>query len=267
MKELESALVERGIPADIAHRHVTNIRRGFTAEDLSEIESIKSRDAVNNLADGIATTLKKKMNAVGQNQNNKASNAPVKKPPSKEVAPQAKRPVRPRPLDDDNFDDVPQKSRGSFNMNDDYFTDSSNMYESSKGSTVFWVGLIVTLPILLALLLLIFGTFAALFVGLVGTILAGVLLLIGIVGAGSVLSLVGIIFGVTQLFSFAPAGIYEIGLGIIIAGIVLFVSVLVYNLIIRFIPWLIKKVAKLLVFVCRKLKDLFNYIRRECYKL
>ena len=34
-----------------------------------------------------------------------------------------------------------------------------------------------------------------------------------------------------------------------------------------FIPWLMKKIGTLLVYVCGKLKMLFNYIRRECYKL
>lgn len=272
MKELESALIERGIPAELAHKHVSSIRRTFTSDDLSEIASIKSKDSVNSLADSISTVLKKKMLANNGNQNPPAKtvNAPEHTAPSQsQSAPvQAKRPQRPKPLEDETFSKpAPAKTQSQpFDMNDDYFSHSSEV-DNSKGSTVFWVGLIATLPITLALLAIIFGAFAALFVGLVGIIILGILLLIGIVGVGSVLSLVGIIFGVTQLFSFVPAGVYEIGLGVIIAGIMLFVSVLVYNIIIRFIPWLIKKVAKLLVYVCGKLKALFYYVRKECYKL
>lgn len=272
MKELESALIDRGIPAELAHKHVSNIRRTFTSDDLSEIASIKSTSAVENLADSIAAMLKKKMNVAEVTPGDRIvpkakTEQPVQKPKPMPQA-QQKRPARPKPLEDDFDDEAPVKEQHApINMNDDYFTHSSDADVSEKGMTVFWVGLIATLPITLPLLAAIFGAFIGLFVGLVGLILLGILLLIGIVGAGSVLSLVGIIFGVTQLFSFVPAGVYEIGLGVIIAGAMIFVSVLIYNIIIRFIPWLIKKVAKLLVFVCGKLKDLFYYVRRECYKL
>ena len=115
--------------------------------------------------------------------------------------------------------------------------------------------------------IMIFGAFAGLFVGLTAAIILSIVAMIGIVAAGSVVSLVGIIYGVTQLFSFVAAGVYEIGLGALVAGLVLFASVLLYNLALRFIPWLMKKIAKLLGYVCRKLKLLFYYIRRECYKL
>jgi hypothetical protein len=271
MKELESALIKRGIPAELAHNHVASIRRTFTSDDLSEIASIKSESAINDLADSISNVLKKKMSSADVKSNDTANKAhastPVASKPKASVQAQVKRPQRPLPLNDDFDTPVQQKNTNQrIDMNDEYFSNSS-FADNSKGSTVFWVGLIATLPITLSLLALIAGVFAGIFVGLVGIILLGVLALIGIVGAGSALSLVGIIFGVTQLFSFVPAGIYEIGLGVIIAGAVLFVSVLIYNFIIRFIPWLIKKVAKLLVFVFKKLKDLFYYIRKECYKL
>ena len=39
MRELESALVERGIPGETAKKHVSNLRRTFTSDDLSEIEA------------------------------------------------------------------------------------------------------------------------------------------------------------------------------------------------------------------------------------
>ena len=60
MKELESALIKRGIPAELAHNHVASIRRTFTSDDLSEIASIKSESAINDLADSISNVLKKK---------------------------------------------------------------------------------------------------------------------------------------------------------------------------------------------------------------
>ncbi|MBQ3957178.1 MAG: hypothetical protein II680_14915, partial [Clostridia bacterium] len=59
MRELESALVQRGIPDETALRHVSNLRRTFTNEDLSEIQAIQSSAEINQLADSIAAILNK----------------------------------------------------------------------------------------------------------------------------------------------------------------------------------------------------------------
>ena len=53
----------------------------------------------------------------------------------------------------------------------------------------------------------------------------------------------------------------------LIAGAVLFAAILLYNFSIRLLPWVISKLAQFLGFLCRKLKELFFTIRRECYKL
>ena len=47
----------------------------------------------------------------------------------------------------------------------------------------------------------------------------------------------------------------------------LFLSVLLYNFAIRFLPWVIGKLGTFLSFLCGKAKDLFLYVRRECYQL
>lgn len=267
MKQLESALVDRGISAEVAHKHVSTIRRTFTSEDLSEINSMHTAEEIDALADSIAAILKKSSAAP-------QTRTPVEAKPvadggsEKKQAPSDRRQVPYHPprmteakvVAKDEDDSLPE-------MNDDYFTYSNEVDPTTKGLTVFWVGLFATLPITLALLALIFGGFAGLFVGLTAAIVLSIVGMIALVAAGSVVSLVGVIYGVTQLFSFPAAGVYEIGLGVMIAGIVLFTSVLLYNLALRFIPWLMKKLAALLVYVCGKLKLLFYYIRRECYKL
>ena len=56
-------------------------------------------------------------------------------------------------------------------------------------------------------------------------------------------------------------------LGIMVAGAVLFVSILLYNIAIRFLPWLIGRLGNLLGWICGKIKTLFYVVRRECYKL
>ena len=255
MRELRAALVVRGIPEETAARHVSNLSRSFTSDDLSEIEAIESHDEIEQLADSISVILAKGVKKA--HQESQPHQEYVEQKESMEVivkpaAPKTRHPV--------------QKSRQKTDENS-YFEYSPENSPSTKGMLIFWVGLFLTLPITLALAAVLFGAFGAVFIGLAGLIVAGIIALIAIVAAGAGGSLVGIIFGITQLFSFTAAGIYEIGLGVMVAGAVLFVSVLVYNLSIRFFPWLITLVGNFLGFVCGKIKDLFLYVRRECYKL
>ena len=63
MRELQSALVQRGIPDEMAAKQVSNFRRSFTADDLSEIEAIQSNDEIEQLADSISAVIIKKMKA------------------------------------------------------------------------------------------------------------------------------------------------------------------------------------------------------------
>jgi len=257
MKQLETALVRRGIPNDIALKHVSNLRRTFTSNDLTEIEAIQTNDEIEELADSISVILTKNRKAVAP--------VPVEEEdvPSPTVKRQSmhtpqKPAVNPRP----KAKETPYEY-----LDDDFYGDSVETAPTNRGLGIFWGGLLLTSPITLFLLAVIFGAFAAAFVGLAGLIVGGIVALIGLVAAGAVVALVGVIFGITQLFTFFAAGIYEIGLGIMVAGGVLFVSVLIYNFSVRLIPWVIGQLGNFLGFVCRKLKVLFNYVRRECYKL
>lgn len=259
IRELKSALVRRGISEDRAARHVATLSRTFTSDDLSEIDAIESNDEIEQLADSISVILTKNKSAVKPVQPRETQKAPAAPPPAQAQVQRERVQSAPPPLPKIH---LPEDDYGG-----DFGYGDEPVRATTKGMLIFWVGLFLTLPISLALLIAIFGSFAAVFVGLSALILAGIVALIGIVAAGAGVSLVGIIFGITQLFSFTAAGIYEIGLGVMVAGAVLFVSVLVYNISIRFLPWLITLVGNLLGIVCGKLKELFLRVRRECYKL
>ncbi len=263
MKELQSALVVRGIPDETAAKHVSNLRRTFTSDDLSEIDAIQSKNEIDQLADSIAVILKK----------NKKQPESKRPPQQVETVAEVKSELRPAPppkeiiVSPSDYREKKHEQSRQKQSDDPYFEYSPEHEPSTKGMLIFWVGLFVTLPITLSLAAVLFGAFAAVFIGLGALIVAGIVCVIAVVAAGAGASLVGIIFGITQLFSFLAAGIYEIGLGIMVAGAVLFVSVLIYNLSIRFLPWVITLVGNLLGYTCGKLKDLFLYVRRECYKL
>ncbi len=261
---LKKALIERGIEEEVAERHVSNLLRSFSATDLNEIQAIQSQKEILHLADSIAAILKK---APASPAESPAPAAPAPQPTTNPMEqtlispvayPKAQVPKKSPPT---NPVHTPTPSK-----HDEFFSEA-DQEPTSRGLTVFWVGLIVTLPLTLGLLAVLFGSFAALFIGLIASILLGIAALVAVAGVGSCLSLVGIIYGITQMFSFISAGIYEIGLGIMIAGVALFLSVTIYNISIRLLPWLIVLVGRLFRFVCIKLKILFNFVRRECYKL
>ena len=303
MRELESALVERGIPGETAKKHVSNLRRTFTSDDLSEIEAIQSGSEIEQLADSISLILSKGTRAaVSQAQDDHiapspAPAAPAPKPAAPRPAPpaehssapertaahrpaqaQAQTPASPAPAPKPpksrpSPQEAPVQSRRQTldiptdDDMDDYYSYAPGRDVTTRGMLIFWIGLFLTLPLTIGLAAVLFGTFAALFVGLSALIVALIAVLIAVAACGAGVALVGIIFGVTQLFTFLAAGIYEIGLGIMVAGAVLFVSILLYNIAIRFLPWLITNLGNLLGWICGKIKNLFFVVRRECYKL
>ena len=287
MRELESALIERGISGETAKKHVSNLRRTFTSDDLSEIEAIQSGSEIEQLADSISLILSKSTRkAVVQPQADDitpSTQAPQKPAAPKQPQQTAQNPrsaasvsavqhrsvSRPSPAVPPQEVPAPKPKRQQIEIPDDdeYYSYAPGKDVTTRGMLLFWVGLFLTLPLTLVLGAVLFGSFGVLFVGLAAMIVALIAVLIVVAACGAGVSLVGIIFGITQLFTFLSAGIYEIGLGVMIAGAVLFVSILLYNIAIRFLPWLISLLGNFLGWICGKIKTLFYVVRRECYKL
>jgi len=275
MKDLEDALIKRGISPDVAEKHVHTLQRTFTDDDLREIKNINSPDEVEEIAESIATLLKK--NKIKARSTQTPPPAPSA-PPMREEAAKAQEeeePLQPKsaPRPAAPTYDPPRRRNRTTRTPDPIYLDEDEYYDeykvkkSDKGFYIFWLGFILTLPITIALGAALFGLFIGVFVALSALIVGLVAGLIGLVAVGAGVSLVGIIFGITQLFSFMAAGLYEIGLGVIVIGAVMLVSILLYNIAIRFLPWIIRLVASLLRFTCGKIRDLFVFVRRECYKL
>ncbi len=139
--------------------------------------------------------------------------------------------------------------------------------EEIPSSKMFWILFGVSLPITIPLALAVLGVFALMWGGLAGIIVGAIAALVGVVTAGTALSLVGIIYGIVQLFTSVATGLYEIGIGIVVAGIVIAVGILLYNFAVRLMPILIKLVWRLFKYVLERLRELFNYLRKESAKL
>ncbi len=133
-----------------------------------------------------------------------------------------------------------------------------------KNTRKFWILFAVTLPVTIAVLLAGGFLFAFLFFLIAVLIIASVALLVAITAVGTLLSVFGLIFGVAQMISSMPIGLYECGLSIIIGSGALFCGILVYNFAVRLMPFAAKWLLVLLKFVIKKLRELYIYLKKEC---
>lgn len=261
---LEEALIKRGLSPEEAEKQILRLRRNFGEDDLEEIKGIKSESQIERIADNMIR-LRKRDRAQAEKTAESIPDEGAHEPPKQKTAPS---PALPHEFSDDEPSPSRQNrtrqnpSRSRSNPSPD-----KTNGQVSKGFYIFWLTFIFTLPITIALAAAFFGLFVGVFAALSALIVALIAGLIVLVAVGVGVALVGIIFGITQLFSFVAAGIYEIGLGVMVIGIVMLTGILIYNFAIRFLPWVIRKVAVLLRFTCGKIRDLFVYLRRECYKL
>lgn len=102
----------------------------------------------------------------------------------------------------------------------------------------------------------------AVFLGLIFLLAAAaigfVAALIAIVGVGCSVALIGIIYGAYKIVTgVVPVGLYEIGLGITVGSVASLIGILMYNIAIRLVPFLMKKLAELVGFCLRKARDGF----------
>lgn len=150
----------------------------------------------------------------------------------------------------------------SINLNelDETFAEDTAVPNTPLFFLVILLTIPLTVPLFFTVLFLFLALFSFLSVLIVGLI-AG---LISIIIAGTGLSLVGIIYGVTQSFVSLPVGLFEIGFGVIIGGCAMLLGILIYNTAIRLLPYAIKHLIVLFMFIMDKIKNLFLFVKREC---
>ncbi len=124
-------------------------------------------------------------------------------------------------------------------------------------SSPIWVFLLL---VVITLFLLVIGALAAAIVGIIAAIVVATAI-------GTTLCVVGIVYGITQLFNYAPIGLYEIGLGLQIGGYLMLAGIAAYNIAIRLLPYLIKKVLEFFVYTAHKCVELYFYVKGACADL
>lgn len=291
LEKLRAALIERDISeTDIApylerfdrfYDRMVNDSENATPELLSDIDRIADNiaeqvseryDEINRLAERTLTVDRvkgqdeKTSQSVSTPEASKAPDEPddagkaysagSSQPDSRAVEKAAQVPEDDPPLSEE-YDDEAHENRPP-----EYIDE-----EPSPSGTIFWVLCAVSLPITLPLALAGVAVFAGVWVGLLGLIIGSIALLVCGAAVGTALALVGIIYGISQLFSVVPVGLYELGLGIMIGSVVMFAGILLYNFAIRLVPLIMRLWGRLFRYVCGRIRVLFGFLRKECAKL
>ncbi len=131
----------------------------------------------------------------------------------------------------------------------------------------FWVIFAATLPITLSILAATAAAFALMFFGVAIVILISIGTLIFVTAAGTLVSVFGLIFGVSQMLTSVPVGLYECGVAVMIGAFALAIGILVYNFAVRFMPIVAKWLLKFVHYVIRKYRELYVNLKKECIGL
>ncbi len=131
--------------------------------------------------------------------------------------------------------------------------------ETAQGRKKFKRTLICLSPLIAIAALAYFAAWGFVFAAEVALIAALIASLVAVAAAGTLAAITGIIYGIVRLSTRHGEGIFEIGLGIVIAGATLLAGVLIYNAALRFMPWAIKKTA----YLCRLCSRLIHIRIRQ----
>lgn len=137
---------------------------------------------------------------------------------------------------------------------------SASKEKTQQEKSLFILAMCLVAPFALILAVLIVAVFLVLFLVCAAVMGAFALALVAIVAAGVLLAVFGITYGVATMITgsgfTAVAGQYELGLGLLIAGVTIIISALLYSGITALVPFVAKKLWKLLTLIFKKLKDL-----------
>jgi len=122
--------------------------------------------------------------------------------------------------------------------------------------------LVVTIPLAAALILTAFVVYLGFWVILALAMIACIAALVVFVTVFALIAIVGIVYGVVKLITGnMPVGLFEIGLGVMVGAAVMFIGILVYNFAVRFIPFIMKLLARLFRAGFRGIKNGYHVLK------
>ena len=282
--ELSSRLVTLGIPDDFISRHIAQFDAHFNGKNEDEIAAEISK--LGDL-DKVAARIKKMTDKVINEANieqeatntENASSVTVSEPSPNIKAPakavkenEAKQPISSSAPDQDEFVRIASKEDHIHIKPENTVQERINTIsnapidpeELSRNRKKFWTWFAIALPLIAIVIGLTAFAFAFAFFMLAMMILISIGLLVFITAGGTVMSVMGLIFGVSQMLSSVPVGLYECGVAICIGAIALFVGILIYNFAVRLMPFAAKQLLVFVKYVIKKYREIYIYIKKEC---
>ena len=147
-------------------------------------------------------------------------------------------------------------------------TESIDLFDgekTKKSNWLFYVFAVILVPIVAVIGAILFAIVLTLWLALavVSTLL--IVAVFGISAVGALFSLLGIIYGLIELVGGnIPGAMFEIGLALTVGSIVLFVGIIIYNVAVRFVPFIIKKLGVLLVLIFKSFGKAFRKFKKLC---
>lgn len=255
---LEHRLLDGGMPKDKVDESIAHFNTTFSKMSQEEFEEKIARfggEAA--IADGVISNYKKSLSKA----HHKAEEAkePTQAPAQRQ--PSVKRDVKELLEEDDEVKEErvkPVKRKKAPPVKAKRGGAGKNPFSNMTPGTAAAVPAAAILMLLQALL---FATVYCL-IGAAVIMLAALLVLLS--ATGTALAIVAIIYGITQLPTSKGAGLYEIGIGIVIGGLTLFVGILMYNFIVRLAPFIFRKLFVFYKFVLKQIKRLYALIKEAC---
>ncbi len=140
--------------------------------------------------------------------------------------------------------------------------------DAKTASLIFTILTVLALPLIITAALASVSLLASLYLVLAAVIIGIILAIFVVVCAGSLTSLIALLYGATQVMQTPRyVGIHELGIALIAAGGTLLVSVILYNIAVRLIPWILTKAAVIFKFAVLGVKRLAEKVRKGCEKL
>ncbi|MBR4071809.1 MAG: hypothetical protein IKK26_04580 [Clostridia bacterium] len=170
--------------------------------------------------------------------------------------------VRKNPVADNSSNNAPQTDFAP-----PHYTEYKKIKLTSRGAKFYWTIMTLTSPLIALAFIVYFGILALCMVSVAALIVGCFIVLCGIVIAASLACLVSLIYGVTQMFVSLGIGLYEIGVGVVVCGLAMVTSVLVYLLATRVLPYLLRQLMAFNRHTLGQLPTIMNRAREECNRL
>ena len=154
------------------------------------------------------------------------------------------------------------------NAKQSFFAKLLQKAENKSATVIFTVLTVLSIPLVLFAAFAVLGSLVAVYFALAAIIVAIIGAILLVVFGGGLVSIVALLYGATQIMQ-PPryVGIHEIGFAFIVIGATILISVILYNIAVRLIPWVLSKASAIFKWLVSAVKRLAEKAKKGCEKL